>query len=105
MNSDLISNIDNTELNNKLKYKLKNKLIDNNQKFETSKTKIAHIFIIGYGILLIFIFIVPLIIYLYNDNIDLTSFKEIVTLYNGLLASLTGMLGFVVGYYFNSKSS
>jgi hypothetical protein len=73
---------------------------------ELSRHSIALWFIFGYLILLTVTFAVPTIVFLLArpaTPVTVVDFKDLLQAYSGALTGLTGILGFVVGYYFKSE--
>ncbi len=73
---------------------------------ELSRHRIALWFIFGYLALLTVTFVVPTIVFLVArpaTPVTVVDFKDLLQAYSGALTGLTGILGFVVGYYFKAE--
>ncbi len=73
---------------------------------ELSRHRIALWFIFGYLALLTVTFAAPTIVFLLArpaDPMTVADFKDLLQAYSGALTGLTGILGFVVGYYFKGE--
>jgi len=75
---------------------------------ELSRHRIALWFIWGYLLLLTFAFAAPTIIYFMSKpsgTLTIEDLKDLLQAFSGALAGLTGILGFVVGYYFKGEEN
>ena len=73
---------------------------------ELSRHRIALWFIFGYLSLLTITFAVPTLVFLLARPaapLTVVDFKDLLQAYSGALTGLTGILGFVVGYYFKGE--
>jgi hypothetical protein len=74
---------------------------------DMSRHRIALWFIWGYLILLTITFVAPISIYFISrpsTSLTVSDLKDLLQAFSGALAGLTGILGFVVGYYFKEES-
>lgn len=73
---------------------------------ELSRHRIAIWFIWGYLILLTLTFVTPTVLYLLSrpsGALSIVDLKDLLQAFSGGLSGLTGILGFVVGYYFKGE--
>ncbi|HPC93258.1 MAG TPA: hypothetical protein PLJ74_13550 [Myxococcota bacterium] len=91
-----IENIDPQILNSKVQ----------NIRKELSRHRIAIWFIWGYLILLTLAFAAPTVLYVVSkpaNSLTVADLKDLLQAFSGALTGLTGILGFVVGYYFKGE--
>lgn len=75
---------------------------------EQSRYKLAKYIVLGYMLLIVFAFMVPFIVYKFigftqgADPAD--KIVQILNAYVGALTGLTGLVGFIIGYYFKERS-
>lgn len=72
---------------------------------ELARHRIALWFIWAYLILLTVTLVVPTVLYLIPkpSGTSITELKDLLQAFSGALTGLTGILGFVVGYYFKGE--
>ena len=75
---------------------------------EHSRYRLAKYIIFGYMLLIIFSFSMPFVVYKiigFPQNVDpADKIVQVLNAYVGALTGLTGLVGFIIGYYFKEHS-
>ncbi|OGM29804.1 hypothetical protein A2801_00175 [Candidatus Woesebacteria bacterium RIFCSPHIGHO2_01_FULL_41_10] len=84
--------------------RIQNKLSELPIKKEETRAQIARYFVVGYFTLSVFVFVFVFIYNLILLSIGKDTFTiELIQTFTAVSGALSGLLGFVLGYYFKSK--